>query len=163
MLPEVDPEIRLGISAYFPDNYIPDANQRLYFYKRLASLRSSQELEELKEEIKDRFGPYGAVVENLFLVMNLRRTLETFPGAADQRLGRQSVFALSSRIAGQGGKTFRADSQAKEPFSPLARRAFIVCAAKPGMGAADGRSDGVARSIQDLPAAERFFRESLPA
>ena len=42
VLPEVDPEIRLGISAYFPDNYIPDANQRLYFYKRLASLRSSR-------------------------------------------------------------------------------------------------------------------------
>ena len=66
VLPEVDPEIRLGISAYFPDNYIPDANQRLYFYKRLASLRSSQELDELKEEIRDRFGPYGTVVENLF-------------------------------------------------------------------------------------------------
>src|SRR5258707_6111270 len=76
ILPEVDPEIRLGISAYCPDNYIPDANQRLYFYKRLASLRSSQELDELKEEIKDRFGPYGTVVENLFLVMNLRRTLK---------------------------------------------------------------------------------------
>jgi len=28
----------MGISAYFPDDYIPDANQRLYFYKRLASL-----------------------------------------------------------------------------------------------------------------------------
>jgi transcription-repair coupling factor (superfamily II helicase) len=73
---EVDPEIRLGIPAYFPDSYIPDANQRLYFYKRLASLRDPVELEELKEEIKDRFGPYAAVVQNLFLVMNLRRVLK---------------------------------------------------------------------------------------
>jgi len=78
ILPDVDPEIRLGIPAYFPDNYIPDANQRLYFYKRLASLRDVAELEELKEEIKDRFGPYNAVVENLFLVMNLRRVLKEF-------------------------------------------------------------------------------------
>jgi len=78
VLPEVDPEIRLGIPAYFPDNYIPDANQRLYFYKRLASLRDDQELSELKEEIADRFGPYTTVVENLFLVMNLRRTLKKF-------------------------------------------------------------------------------------
>jgi transcription-repair coupling factor (superfamily II helicase) len=78
VLPEVDPEIRLGISAYFPDSYIPDANQRLYFYKRLASLRNTRELEELKEEIKDRFGPYSEVVENLFLVMNLRRVLKEF-------------------------------------------------------------------------------------
>ncbi len=78
VLPDVDPEIRLGIPAYFPDNYIPDANQRLYFYKRLASLRDVAELEELKEEIKDRFGPYNSVVENLFLVMNLRRVLKEF-------------------------------------------------------------------------------------
>ena len=32
--PDVEPEIRLGISAYFPDDYIPDVNQRLFFYKR---------------------------------------------------------------------------------------------------------------------------------
>ncbi|MBM2803685.1 MAG: transcription-repair coupling factor [Deltaproteobacteria bacterium] len=76
VLPEVDPEIRLGIPAYFPDSYIPDANQRLYFYKRLASLRNIVELEELKEEITDRFGPYNGIVDNLFLVMNLRRVLK---------------------------------------------------------------------------------------
>jgi transcription-repair coupling factor (superfamily II helicase) len=76
LAPEVDPEIRLGISAYFPDSYIPDANQRLYFYKRLASLSTPIELEELREEIMDRFGPYGAAVHNLFLVMNLRRVLK---------------------------------------------------------------------------------------
>jgi len=76
ILPEVEPEIRLGIAAYFPDDFIPDANQRLYFYKRLASLRNVQELAELKEEIRDRFGAYNDVVENLFLVMNLRRVLK---------------------------------------------------------------------------------------
>jgi len=76
ILPEVDPEIRLGLSAYFPDRYIPDANQRLYFYKRLASLRDTAELAELKEEIQDRFGPYQQVVENLFMVMDLRRVLK---------------------------------------------------------------------------------------
>ncbi len=76
VVPEVDPEIRLGIAAYFPDSYIPDANQRLYFYKRLASLRNPVELEELREEIIDRFGPYASAVHNLFLVMNLRRVLK---------------------------------------------------------------------------------------
>jgi transcription-repair coupling factor (superfamily II helicase) len=75
-LPEVEPEIRMGISAYFPDDYIPDANQRLYFYKRLASLEKSSDLDDLKAEIKDRFGPYPLPVENLFLVMNLRRVLK---------------------------------------------------------------------------------------
>jgi transcription-repair coupling factor (superfamily II helicase) len=76
--PDIEPEIRLGISAYFPDDYIPDVNQRLLFYKRLASLRNPLELEEIKEEIRDRFGPYATAVGNLFLVMNLRRVLKEF-------------------------------------------------------------------------------------
>jgi transcription-repair coupling factor (superfamily II helicase) len=78
MVPDIEPEIRLGISAYFPDDYIPDVNQRLFFYKRLASLRNPLELEEIKEEIRDRYGSYGDAVANLFLVMNLRRVLKEF-------------------------------------------------------------------------------------
>ncbi len=78
MRPEVEPEIRLGIPAYIPQDYIPDTNQRLLFYKRLASLSDSQELEGLKEEIKDRYGLFSEEVENLFLVMVLRRVLKDY-------------------------------------------------------------------------------------
>jgi transcription-repair coupling factor (superfamily II helicase) len=78
LAPEVEPEIRLEIPAYFPESYIPDPNQRLLFYKRLASVRNPAELGELKEEVKDRFGPYAAVVENLFMLMDLRRVLKEF-------------------------------------------------------------------------------------
>ncbi|MEK7377298.1 MAG: TRCF domain-containing protein, partial [Candidatus Binatota bacterium] len=76
--PEVEPEIRLGIPAYFPQDYIPDANQRLLFYKRLASLGDLKELDGLKEEIQDRYGPYAPEAENLFLVMYLRRVLKDY-------------------------------------------------------------------------------------
>ncbi|MBI2989282.1 MAG: transcription-repair coupling factor [Deltaproteobacteria bacterium] len=76
--PEVEPEIRLGIPAYFPEDYIPDTNQRLLFYKRLASFSDLDELGSLKEEMQDRFGPYSSEVENLFLVMSLRRVLKDY-------------------------------------------------------------------------------------
>jgi len=76
--PEVEPEIRLGIPAYIPKDYIPDTNQRLLFYKRLASLGDIEELEGLKEELKDRYGPFFPEVENLFLVMYLRRVLKDY-------------------------------------------------------------------------------------
>lgn len=76
--PEVEPEIRLAIPAYFPEDYIPDTNQRLLFYKRLASLSGLEELKGLKEEIQDRFGPYASEVGNLFLVMYLRRVLKDY-------------------------------------------------------------------------------------
>jgi len=163
VLPEVDPEIRLGIPAYFPDNYIPDANQRLYFYKRLASLRNIGELDELKEEIKDRFGPYNDVVENLFLVMNLRRTLKEF---------------LVQQISVSDGKVFllfHPESPVKvEKLLELIRKQKSRFRLSP-----DGRlsftprnlawqplMDEVAellRSIHDLPAVDKFQPESLPA
>jgi transcription-repair coupling factor (superfamily II helicase) len=78
MRPEVEPEIRLGIPAYIPQDYIPDTNQRLLFYKRLASLGDLKELEEIKAELKDRYGLFSLEVENLFLVMHLRRILKDY-------------------------------------------------------------------------------------
>jgi transcription-repair coupling factor (superfamily II helicase) len=74
--PDIEPEIRIGIPAYFPDEYVPDANQRLLFYKRLASLRDAAELKDISEEMRDRFGAFPAPVENLFGVMDLRRILK---------------------------------------------------------------------------------------
>jgi transcription-repair coupling factor (superfamily II helicase) len=73
--PKLEPEIRLGIPAYFPDDYIPNTNQRLLFYKRLAGLSSTQELGEIQEEIRDRYGAFPPAVEHLFKVMDLRRSL----------------------------------------------------------------------------------------
>lgn len=71
----VEPEIRLGIPAYFPDDYIPSANQRLLFYKRLANLENTDQLTEISAEVRDRYGVCPEVVENLFKVMDLRRAL----------------------------------------------------------------------------------------
>jgi len=72
----VDPEIRLGIAAYFPEDYIPDTNQRLILYKRLASLRDEREMDEIHEEIQDRYGQMPQEVENLCRIMELKRHLK---------------------------------------------------------------------------------------
>jgi transcription-repair coupling factor (superfamily II helicase) len=74
--PQVEPEIRLGIPAYFPHNYIPDTNQRLYFYKRLANVSDAEEFGTIQEEIRDRYGPFPPLVKNLFRVMELRHVLK---------------------------------------------------------------------------------------
>ncbi|MEK7828614.1 MAG: transcription-repair coupling factor, partial [Deltaproteobacteria bacterium] len=34
---EIEPEINLRVSAYIPENYIPDERQRLFIYKRIAT------------------------------------------------------------------------------------------------------------------------------
>jgi transcription-repair coupling factor (superfamily II helicase) len=73
---EVEPEIQLGISAFIPEDYVADVSQRLVLYKRMARVSSREELDELRGELEDRFGPLPARVGALLEVMDLRRHLK---------------------------------------------------------------------------------------
>jgi len=72
----VDPEIRLGLSAYLPEKYLPDPNQRLQFYQRMASAGEDSELFDLAEELRDRYGELPAAGELLIGIMRLRILLK---------------------------------------------------------------------------------------
>ena len=65
----VDPEIKTTTTAYLSDTYIPDANQRLMAYKRLASVRNEDELDDAVRLLADRYGRLpeaaAALVETL--------------------------------------------------------------------------------------------------
>ena len=76
MKEEVEPEIDLPIPAFLPGDYIEDINQRLVFYRRLSSARSEVEVDEISQELRDRYGPVPPEVENLFQVMNLKLLLK---------------------------------------------------------------------------------------
>jgi len=61
-------EVELHIPALLPEEYLPDVHARLILYKRIASAPDEQELENLKEEVIDRFGDCAEPVHNLFRV-----------------------------------------------------------------------------------------------
>ncbi|WP_225639282.1 transcription-repair coupling factor [Candidatus Profftia sp. (ex Adelges kitamiensis)] len=65
-------DIELRIPTLLPDDYIPNVNTRLSFYKRIASAQSNDDLENLKVELIDRFGilPHSAC--NLIQIAQLR-------------------------------------------------------------------------------------------
>ena len=71
----VDPELTIGFASNIPESYVADAQDRLRYYKALSSARSEQELEQLKEEVHDRFGPLPQAVDNLLAVLKLKLTL----------------------------------------------------------------------------------------
>ncbi|MCB1745889.1 MAG: transcription-repair coupling factor [Gammaproteobacteria bacterium] len=71
-------EVELHIAALLPEDYLPDVHARLILYKRIASARSSEELADLREEIIDRFGTFGAPVDNLFRVTSFKLDAERF-------------------------------------------------------------------------------------
>ncbi|MGD0947810.1 MAG: transcription-repair coupling factor [Candidatus Binatia bacterium] len=73
---EVEPEIQLGFPAYIPDSYIPDENQRLVFYRRLAAIRGQGDLDEIANELHDRYGPIPPLADSFLRIMDLRRNLK---------------------------------------------------------------------------------------
>ena len=62
----------LDVNAYIPAEYIVNEVQKLDIYKRIASIESLQESEDMKEELKDRFGSVPKSVDNLLRISLLR-------------------------------------------------------------------------------------------
>ena len=76
---DLDPEINLQISAYIPEDYISDINQRYLVYRRISALSSADEALhlDLRDEITDRYGKLPPETSNLFQVMALKKDLIT--------------------------------------------------------------------------------------
>jgi transcription-repair coupling factor (superfamily II helicase) len=55
--PFPEPDISLSASAFLPEAYISDPGQKLHFYRRLSRSKSPAEVDELRLELADRFGP----------------------------------------------------------------------------------------------------------
>ncbi len=70
----VEPAISLDVEALLPETYVPEVNQRLALYKRLAEAAAPEEIEELRVELADRFGPRPAAVDTLLDIAALRAT-----------------------------------------------------------------------------------------
>ena len=65
--------MELRVPSLLPDDYIPDVNTRLSFYKRIASAKNENELEEIKVELIDRFGLLPDPARTLLDVARLRQ------------------------------------------------------------------------------------------
>ena len=66
-------EVELRMPSLLPDDYIPDVNTRLSFYKRIASAKGENELEEIKVELIDRFGLLPDPARTLLDIARLRQ------------------------------------------------------------------------------------------
>ncbi|MGN0141373.1 MAG: transcription-repair coupling factor [Roseburia sp.] len=67
-----DTSIDIDIDAYIPMGYIPNEVQKLDIYKRIADMETSEETEEMLEELIDRFGDPPKSVENLLYIAKIK-------------------------------------------------------------------------------------------
>jgi transcription-repair coupling factor (superfamily II helicase) len=126
----LEPEINLPLSAFLPESYVSDIDQRLSLYRRLAKMRDLKEISGLKEEMTDRFGHLPDEVNNLLLKIMLR-ILAIRAGCkrldlADNQLRLQFSEAHQAKPFGilemisQGGQRYRftADHMFKTQLAP---------------------------------------------
>ncbi len=65
-------EVDLELDAYIPDSYIQDSQQKIEMYKRFRNIDSLESMEDLREEMIDRFGDYPDQVGYLFIVAEMK-------------------------------------------------------------------------------------------
>ncbi|WP_145581850.1 transcription-repair coupling factor [Yersinia vastinensis] len=70
-------EIEMRMPVLLPEDFIPDVNVRLSFYKRIASARNETELYELKVELIDRFGKLPDAARYLLHTAQLRQQAQS--------------------------------------------------------------------------------------
>ncbi|MGH3508716.1 MAG: TRCF domain-containing protein, partial [Nocardioidaceae bacterium] len=82
--------IELPIDAHLPHDYVPSERLRLEMYKRLAEVRTDEEVDQLRDELVDRYGEPPSAVASLLEVARFR--------AAARQAGLTDVTVQSSFV-----------------------------------------------------------------
>ena len=96
---EENPEINLKADIRVPEDYLPQVNLRLNLYKRLASVEDLGEIDRIREEIRDRFGPPPDPIENLLRYGALKFLAKKLRVRSVDRTERRVVFKFRPETA----------------------------------------------------------------
>ncbi|TVQ97590.1 MAG: transcription-repair coupling factor [Desulfovibrionales bacterium] len=110
---EIQTEMNVLYPAHIPEDYIPEARDRLHFYKALSSAATDAAAQEIEEEIKDRFGALPEELRTFLEVVRLKRLLTDLRATkADLLFGKVVVAwanGASGASNGRGGQVANAE------------------------------------------------------
>jgi hypothetical protein len=93
---EIDDDVRatvnLGIDVRIEADYVPDMAQRLVVYRKVAAARSEQEVGEIIDEARDRYGPLPESMLNLAEYGRIRVMADRLGLESVDRHGENVVF-----------------------------------------------------------------------
>jgi transcription-repair coupling factor (superfamily II helicase) len=69
---EFTPSISLPLTAHIPEGYVSNLNTRLSLYHKLAKAEHIEEVAEIAQELRDRFGALPQPVENLLYMVKVK-------------------------------------------------------------------------------------------
>lgn len=65
--------VECDLHAYFPEDYVPGASERMLLYRELDGMTGDEEIAAFRQRMEDRFGPLPAEGEELLRIVPLRR------------------------------------------------------------------------------------------
>jgi len=94
--PELRTTLSLGLDVRIPENYIPSENLRLRTYKRISSITTDSEKQDVHRELADRFGAPPSSVDNLLEYAVLKSLCERLRISAVERQGNRLAIRFHS-------------------------------------------------------------------
>jgi transcription-repair coupling factor (superfamily II helicase) len=92
---EVETSMNLGVDIYIPREYITEENLRMTFYKKIASASTEERLNDIRNEMRDRFGALPENVENLFHFVRVKWFAKHLGVLSIVREGARGVLKLT--------------------------------------------------------------------
>ncbi len=90
------PPVDLPFDAYIPNDYITSEAQRIFFYKKMAAAKSMKDVQQVQEEMDDRFGDPPRAVWNMLAVLRLRIRAAEFGIGSIATEKRQIIIKMSN-------------------------------------------------------------------
>ncbi len=94
---EVSTSMNLGVDIYIPHDYIADENLRMTFYKKIASATTDVRLDDIRGEMRERFGALPPNVENLFHFVKVKHFAQQLGVISIVREGARGVIKLTQK------------------------------------------------------------------
>ena len=145
------PRVSLKLSAHIPDTYISHLPTRLAVYQRLTKVSEREQVEDIREELRDRFGPMSSPVDNILYLVDLKLLAKEAEVESITQSGATATISL--RESAGGAKT-----PLEKALGPLVRVGnqqvqFSV------RGAGEGWKESLKEVLERLVA----FQEQLPS
>jgi transcription-repair coupling factor (superfamily II helicase) len=134
--PQPQAQLNLGLNIRIPAEYVPEENQRLRMYKRIAGIETERQLADVDAELKDRYGEPPVPVRQLLHYAALK--LQAVQAGATGIERKRDVVSirfrpdapidagrLASFVSSQRGAQFLPDGTLKFPAKGLGARELL--------------------------------------
>ena len=113
---EVDPELSVDVEALIPESYVAEVGVRLSLYKRLASALDEAHVDELAQEMEDRFGAPPSETRRLVRLMALKTELRRLRVLGCEASSRQVTLHLREDTTLDPRKVTELVREKKSPY-----------------------------------------------